>query len=307
MVDAALAVAPPVARARPDELAETLAGWSLATPATIALVVLLIGPAAAVLVLSATDWQFGAPSFNWIGLGNYAELWTDRVFWRSLTNTLVYVGVVVPASVAFGLGAALLIEASTSLRAFYRAAYFLPVTATLIAMAIVWQFLLHPSVGLVNLALEQVGIRGLDWLKNPSTALATLCVIGIWQAMGLNMVLFMAGLTAIPRDLYDAADIDGADGAWERFRRITWPMLGPATMFVVVITAIRSFQVFDTVAVLTEGGPNKHTEVLLYTMYQEGFSFFRSGYASALTVVFLVFVLMLTLIQAKALDHRVHY
>jgi multiple sugar transport system permease protein len=299
--------APDLRRYRPGEIAEIVAGWSLAAPATSLLVLLLLGPSAGVILLSFTDWQFGAASLNWIGLGNYAEMFSDRVFWRSLGNTLIYVGVVVPASVLLGLGVALLVEAGTSLRGFYRAAFFVPVTSTLIAMSIVWQFLLHPSVGLVNLTLDVLGLGGTDWLKNPRTALLTLCVIGVWQAIGLNMVLFIAGLKSIPGDLYDAAAVDGADGVWERFRRVTWPMLGPATMFVLIITAIRSFQVFDTVQVLTEGGPNKATEVLLYSMYQEGFAYFRSGYAAALTVVFLAFVLALTLLQARIMDRRVHY
>ncbi len=308
MAEAVLAMeVPRAAPARPGALAETLAAWTLSAPATVLMVLLLLGPSAAVIGLSLTDWQFGARSLAYVGLGNYEQLLADRVFWRSLSNTLIYVGVVVPGSVALGLGFALLIEAGTSFRAFYRAAFFLPVTATLIAMAIVWQFLLHPSVGLVNLALEGLGLNGTDWLKNPATSLMTLAAIGIWQAVGLNMVLFMAGLKSIPRDLYDAAAVDGADSGWERFRRVTWPMLGPATMFVVVITAIRSFQVFDTVQVLTDGGPNKATEVLLYTMYTEAFRYFRTGYASAITVVFLIFVLLLTLVQAKVLDRRVHY
>lgn len=307
MAEAALAIAGSASRSRPGALAEALAAWTLSTPAMVLLMVMLLGPAAAVIGLSLTDWQFGARHFGYVGLANYQQMLADRVFWRSLANTLVYVGGVVPVSVALGLGLALLIEAGTSLRAFYRAAYFLPVTSTLIAMAIVWQFLLHPSVGLVNLTLEALGLAGTDWLKNPATSLMTLAVIGVWQAVGLNMVLFMAGLKSIPGDLYDAAAVDGADSGWERFRRVTWPMLGPATMFVVVITAIRSFQVFDTVQVLTDGGPNKATEVLLFTMYTEAFSYFRTGYASALTVVFLVFVLLLTLVQARVLDRRVHY
>jgi len=291
----------------PALAAERFAAWSLSAPALVLLALMLLGPSLAVVVLSLTDWQFGAASFRWIGLGNYAAMLEDRVFWRSLVNTLVYVAIVVPGSVALGLGAALLIEAGTSLRGLYRAIYFLPVTSTLLAMAIVWEFLLHPSVGLVNLALQGLGIPTTDLLKNPATALPTLAAIGIWQAVGLNMVLFMAGLKSIPADLYDAASVDGADSAWERFRRVTWPMLGPALMFVVVITAIRSFQVFDTVQVLTQGGPNKATEVLLFTMYQEGFNFFRTGYGSAITVVFLVFVLAMTLLQARVLDRRVHY
>lgn len=179
--------------------AERVAAYVLSAPAVLLIVVMLLGPALAVVALSFTDWQFGAPALNWIGLANFAHLAQDRVFWQSLGNTLVYVGVVVPASVVLGLGAALLIESGTTLRSFYRAVYFLPVTATLIAMAVVWQFILHPTVGLLNLSLELVGIDGTNWLKNRATALFALAGIGIWQAIGLNMVLFMAGLKAIPR------------------------------------------------------------------------------------------------------------
>lgn len=308
MAEAALPTGAATKRRHPGALAEAIAGWSLALPAAITMAALLLAPALGAVILALTDWQFGAASFQWIGFGNFAEMANDRVFWRSLGNTLVYVGVVVPASVALGLGAALLIEAAPEGRAFYRAAFFLPVASTLLAMAIVWEFLLHPSFGLVNRIWEALGGTGIDWLKNPRTALPTLCLLGIWKAVGLNMVLFMAGLKAIPADLYDAAAIDGADGAWERFRRVTWPMLGPSLMFVLVVSAIRAFQeVFDLVQVLTQGGPNKATEVLLYTIYQEGFAFFRSGYAAALTLVFLAFVLTLTLIQARVLDKRVHY
>lgn len=294
-------------RMNPGAWAESLAAWTLAGPAIILMWLMLLGPAVVVIVLSMTDWTFGAPTLAWIGLGNYIELWGDRVFWVSLVNTLAYVAFTVPTAVFLGLGAALLIEAGTTMKGFYRTLFFLPVTSTLLAMALVFQFAFHPSVGLVNLALGAVGLPTTDWLKNPDTALYALGVIGIWQAVGLNMVLFLAGLKGIPKDLYEAAAIDGADGAWERFRRVTWPMLGPALVFVVTITAIRSFQVFDTVAVLTDGGPNKATSVLLHQMYQEGFSFLRSAYAAALTCVFLAFVLLLTWLQTQLLDKRAHY
>lgn len=283
------------------------AGWLLAAPATALMGLLLIGPLFAVVGLSLTDWQLGAAAFRFVGLDNYVTLAGDRVFWTSLGNTLLYVSIVVPGSVALGLGAAMLVEAGDSLKSFYRAVYFLPVMATLIAMAVVWEFVLHPTFGLLNLLLEAVGLHGTNWLKERGTVLFVLCGIGIWQAVGFNMVLFMAGLMSVPRDLYDAADVDGADGWWTRFRLVTWPMLGPVTLFVVVITAIRSFQVFDTVKVLTQGGPNKASEVLLHTIFTEAFSFFRTGYAAAITVVFLLFVLALTLIKARVLDRRVHY
>jgi multiple sugar transport system permease protein len=286
---------------------EAIAGWTLAAPALALMWLMLLGPAVAVIALSLTDWTFGAPTIAFVGLANYAELAGDRVFWTSLRNTLEYVAFTVPTAVFLGLGIALLVEAGSSLRGLYRTLFFLPVTSTLLAMALVFQFAFHPSAGLVNQALAALGLPTTDWLKNPATALYALGVIGIWQAVGLNMVLFMAGLKAIPKDLYEAAAIDGADGAWERLRRVTWPMLGPALVFVVTITAIRSFQVFDTVAVLTDGGPNKATSVLLYQMYQEGFSFLRSAYAAALTCVFLAFVLLLTWMQTRLLDRRAHY
>lgn len=304
MADAALtyARAQPVVATRGSAMPYLLAG-----PAFLLMLALLIGPVLVVLLLSFTDYQLGAPAFGFIGIDNYRELAGERVFWKSLGNTLAYVGVVVPGAVALGLGAALLIESGRSWRAFYRAVYFVPVMATLIAMAIAWEFMLHPQFGLINLTMKAVGLTPQNWLNEPSLALWVLATIGIWQGFGFNMVLFMAGLVSIPRHLYEAAEMDGARTAWDRFCLITWPMLGPVTMFVVVISAIRSFQVFDTVHALTKGGPVKATEVLLYTMYAEGFEFLRSGYAAAVTVVFLVFVLILTAIKARLLDRRVHY
>jgi len=279
----------------------------LAGPALALIVLFLIGPLACVALLSLTDYQLGAATLNFVGGKNYAEMLADRVFQKSLTNTLIYVAITVPGSVLLGLGAALLIEADKSLRAFYRAVYFLPVMATLIAMSIVWEFMLHPQFGIVNQVAKTLGFARVDWLQNQSIVLFTLCGIGIWQSLGFNMVLFMAGLTSIPKDLYEAAAVDGADLAIDRFRLVTWPMLGPVTLFVSGISAIRSFQVFDTVQVLTKGGPNKASEVLLYTMYSEGFEFFRSGYASAVTMVFLLFVLGLSALKVFVLDKRVHY
>lgn len=288
-------------------LERTATAYALVGPALFLMLVLLIGPVVAVLVMSLTDYQLGARTFSFIGLGNYQALAADRVFWKSLGNTLVYVAIVVPGSVGLGLGVALLIESGRGLRSFYRAVYFVPVMATLIAMAVSWEFMLHPQFGLVNLTLRWFGFPGFNWLSDAATVLPVLATIGIWQLFGFNMVLFMAGLMAIPRHLYEAAEIDGATSAWARFRLVTWPLLGPVTLFVVVISGIRSFQVFDTVQVLTKGAPNKASEVLLYTMYAEGFEFFRSGYAAAIAVVFLVFVLALTLVKTWVVERRVHY
>jgi multiple sugar transport system permease protein len=274
----------------------------LTAPALVLMAIFLIGPLICVVALSFTNYQLGASTLSFVGLANYVEMTEDMTVRISLLNTLIYVGVVVPASVGLGLGVALLIEADPSLRGFYRAAYFLPVMATLIAMAIVWEFMLDPRFGAVNMALKALGFGPFDFLHDRKLVLFTLCGIGIWQNVGFNMVLFMAGLTAVPRELYEAAAMDGARRGLERFRLVTWPMLGPVTLFTVVITAIRAFQVFDTVQVLTDGGPNKASEVLLHTIYAEAFNFFRDGYAAALVVVFLLFILGLSAVRVFVLD-----
>lgn len=282
-------------------------GLGLATPGIVALFILVLAPGLVTALLAFSDWQFGATSFNWIGVDNFVAMWHDETFWKAFRNTFLYIGIVVPASVGLGLMLALLIESDPGLRAFYRAAFFLPVASTLIAMAVVWQFMLHPTAGLVNHVLGWFGVTPTDWLKNPHTALWAIIGIGIWSKTGLAMVLFMAGLQSIPRDIYDAGEIDGIDESSDRVRRITIPMLGPTTLFVLTISAIQSFQVFDTVQVLTEGGPNKSSEVLLHLIYAEGFSFFRAGYAAALTVIYLLVVLGMIQLQALVVERRVHY
>jgi multiple sugar transport system permease protein len=286
---------------------ETTIGWLAVSPAVILLIGLLFGPAAAVVLFSFTDWQLGSATFHFIGAANFAALYADPPFWKALINTCVYVAIVVPGTVGLGLAVALLIEASPGLRGFYRAVHFLPVMSTMSAMAIVWGTMLHPSIGLVNRALAIFGVAGLNWLRDEHTALFALAVIGIWQGFGFAMVLFVSGLKAVPQQLYDAAAIDGADGLLDRLRIVTLPMLGPVTMFVVILTASRAFEVFDSVRVLTQGGPNYASEVLLNRLYSESFDYLRTGYGAALTVVYLAIVIALTLAQARFIERRVHY
>lgn len=286
---------------------DALAGAMLTLPAGIAYVLLLLLPTLAAIVLAFTDYELGATSLSWIGLGNFAELLSDRGFQKSLRNTLVYTAIVVPASILGALALALLIESLTRGRALFRAVFFLPVVSLPVAMATAWQYLLHPTIGPLNAMLREVGLAGPAWLTSSDTVLVSLAAIGIWEAIGFNLVLFLAGLTAIPRELRQAAEVDGVASAWERFRLVTWPLLGPTTLFVVTITMIRAVRTFDSVAVLTQGGPNRASEVLLYTMYTEGFTFFRLGYSAAITLVFLAIVLALMLLQTRILDRRVHY
>jgi len=300
--DASLAL-----RARsPTRRSEALGAWLLTLPAALSFALLLLLPTLAAIALAFTDYELGLIPV-WIGLENFRELLADRGFRRSFFNTIIYVGLVAPLSVGLGLALALLIEAGARGRVFFRAVFFLPVVSLTVAMAAAWQYLLHPTIGPVNTLLRLIGVTGPAWLSSSDTVLISLAAIGVWENAGFNMVLFMAGLTAIPRELREAACVDGAHSGWSRFWLVTWPLLGPTTLFVVTITMIRSIRVFDTVAVLTRGGPNKASEVLLYTMYTEGFTFMRLGYSAAITLVFLVIVLALMWVQTRVLDRRVHY
>lgn len=290
-----------------QQRAETRAGYAFATPALILIVALLVLPIVTVFAMSLTDYQLGAVDWSFIGLGNYQALLSDGPFLRSLLNTFIYVAIVVPGSVVFGLIVAILVYERTRTKTIYQIIYFLPVTTTLIAMSVVWHFVLNPSLGPVTALARHFGLADFDVFGDPDLVLFGLAVIGIWQLVGFNMILFIAGLTAIPRDLYDAADIDGADHAWDRFWRVTWPMLGPTTLFVVVTTTITAFRVFDTVAVITRGNPMGRSDVMLYTMYIVGFQDFNIGYAAAITMVFLAFVLTVALLQALIIDRRTHY
>jgi multiple sugar transport system permease protein len=292
---------------RRRELMEKLTGMGFALPATVLLVMTSLAPLAVLVVLSFTDYRLDDLGFRFIGLDNFGKAMTDPVFRRALWNTFVYVAIVLPLAVGLGLLVAILVHGRKRTRSFYEVVYFLPVTSTLIAMATVWTFVLHPKLGPVNALLEAVGIERQAFLSDPRLVLPTLAVIGVWHLVGFNMVLFLAGLTAIPKDLYEAAEVDGCANPIDRFLTITWPLLGPTTMFVIVTTSITAFKVFDTVAVMTHGGPIGASEVLLYAIYLEGFQYFHTAYAAALTVVFLAFILVFSVLQAFVLERRTHY
>jgi multiple sugar transport system permease protein len=286
---------------------EQIMGMSFAFPAFLLLLVITIAPLVVLFILSFTDYELGATEMSGVGIGNFAKAISDPIFRRSLWNTVLYVSIVLPGAVGFGLLIAVLVQGRKRTRSFYEVIYFLPVTSTLIAMATVWQVLLHPKLGPVNAFLRTIGIGEVAFLSEPSLVLPTLAVIGIWQLVGFNMVLFLAGLSAIPKDLYEAAEIDGCANGIDRFLTITWPLLGPTTMFVIVTTSITAFKIFDTVAVMTRGGPAGASEVLLYAIYLEGFQYFHTAYAAALTIIFLVFILIFSVLQTFVLDRRVHY
>ncbi|MBY8974805.1 sugar ABC transporter permease [Rhodobacteraceae bacterium NNCM2] len=297
--------------------------WFVA-PAVILMAVVLIGPILVAAALSFTDYSLGNESANWVGLQNYDRIINRSSFQKMFTATFTYVLVVVPLSVGLGLGAALLINSVKRFGDLYKTIYFLPVMAALLAMAIVWEFALHPSVGIINKTLAMGCGTWLEslaffregcersfplWLGDKEYAIWTVAFIGVWQGFGFNMVLYLAGLTSVPRELYHAAEMDGASTGWERFRLVTWPMLGPTTVFVVTITCIRSFQVFDTVEAFYPqgGGPSKSVYVMMFAIFEKGIQQNLMGLGAAVTMIFLAFVLILTIGQRWLIERRVHY
>jgi len=311
------------------------AGYLFIAPAILLMAVILIAPVFIAAGLSFTDYSLGNNAFNWVGVENYAKMVSRSAYTKMLWASGTYVLIVVPVSIGLGLGAALLINSVKRYGDIYKTIYFLPVMAALLAMAIVWEFALHPTIGIVNKTLvsgcgtwvEAVfswgwlpWVDGVDswystscresfplWFGDKAYTMWTICFIGIWQAFGFNMVLYLAGLTSVPRELYHAAEMDGAVSGWDQFRLVTWPMLGPTTVFVVTITTIRSFQVFDTVEAITQGGPSKSTYVMMYAIFEKGVKQNLIGMGSAITVAFMAFVLILTFVQRHLVERKVHY
>jgi multiple sugar transport system permease protein len=287
--------------------AQQRAGWFLSAPAALLLVIFVLLPSSIVIFLSLTDYQLGLGEAHFVGFDNYTATLTSAEFHKSLINTLVYVAIVAPVSIILGLVFALMIEARTTFKSFYRTAFFLPVTATLVAMATAWEVLLHPTFGLINTIIALFGASKIRFLSDPNVALYAIAAIGVWKQIGFNMILFLAGLSTIPHELYESASLDGADHGWKRFILVSWPMLGPVTLFVVVITLIRAFSDFEAVLVLTDGGPIRSTAVVLFLLYEEAFRYFKIGTGSAIAVLFLLFVALISWAQWKIGQRQVHY
>ena len=278
----------------------SLVAWVFVGPALIVLGVFFGLPVFAALLLSLTDFDLYAladwRNLRFVGFGNYAELLQTPLFWKSLGNTFYFVIVGVPLSIGVSLGAALLLNAPVArFRAFFRTALFAPVVTTLVAVAVIWRYLFHSSYGMVNWALGHVGIAPIDWLGDPQWAMPTIILLAVWKNFGYNMVIFLAGLQAIPQDLYEAARIDGASRR-RQFWHITLPMLGPVLMVVGVITVAGYFQLFAEPYVMTRGDPLQSTVSVLYFMFEEGFRWWNLGRASA--VAFLLFLIILAITAA---------
>ncbi|MCF1479788.1 sugar ABC transporter permease [Agrobacterium vitis] len=278
-----------------------------AAPVFFLLIATVVAPIFVVVLISLTDYRLGRLSLNFVGLGNYYKMINDPFFWVALRNSALYTAIVVPVSVFGALCVAVLLNGRRRSRRFYEIVYFLPVTSTLTAMSIVWSYLLNGHIGPLASLLEALGLPPLDFFADGTLALIGLAIIGIWHLFGFNLILFLAGLTVISSELNEASALDGMDGFWDRLRYLTWPLLAPTTIIVVVLSCIQSFQVFDTVAVLTNGGPYGATEMLLHKINTDTFTGLKAGYGSALTVVYLLLIGTFSIVHVGLSNRRAHF
>ena len=280
-----------------------LAGWAFVAPALLIIGVFFFLPVLAAFAVSLTDFDLYAladlRNLRFVGIENYLELLQSRDFWRALGNTCYFVLGGVPLSIAVSLGAALLLNSRlTRWPALFRTIYFAPVVATLVAVALVWRYLLHTRYGLLNWALGFLGVHPIDWLGDPRWAMPAIILFAVWKNFGYNMIIFVAALQAIPADLHEAARLDGAN-AWQVLRRVTLPLLRPTMLLVAVLTVAGYFQLFAEPYVMTEGGPLQSTMSVLYLMYEQGFKWWNLGSASAIAFLLFLIVLAVTALELR--------
>jgi multiple sugar transport system permease protein len=272
-------------------------GYALLSPFIIGLIAFVVVPTAAAIVLSFTDWTLlGAP--EWVGLRNYQELLHDSVFIKAALNTVYYTVAVVPLSIGLGLGLAVLLDRHAKGIRVFRVLLFTPVTVPVVAAGLLWAWMMTPSYGMINYILGFFGIPGPQWIAGINTAMPSVILVGVWRAVGLNIVLYLAALQGVDGSVKEAAQLDGA-GSWQTFWRITFPLLTPTTFFATIMAVISSFQVFDQTYVMTQGGPANNTLTIIYYIFLQGFTYLRMGYASAVSTLFTVAVFVLTLIAIR--------
>jgi multiple sugar transport system permease protein len=279
------------------------AAYFFLAPAMISIFVFFFIPVIAAFIISFTDFDIYSlgnyANLRFIGLKNYSDLLSNELFWISLKNTFYFVIVASPLSIAVSLGAALILNSKlVKLKGLFRLSYFIPVVTTLVAVAIVWRFIYHPRFGMLNYLLSFIGINPIDWLGDPFWAMPSIILMSIWKNFGYNMIIFIAGLQNIPEHLYEAAILEGANG-WQRFKKITLPMLAPTTIFISVITMIGNFQLFAEPYVMTQGGPLNKTLSVVQYMYQEGFRWWNIGYSASIAFVLFLIIFAGTMLQLK--------
>lgn len=287
---------------RPESMSrrrERLTAFGMVSPAVVLLLAFFVVPVVLAFGLAFTSARLISPTpAHFVGLDNFRLLFDDPVFIRSLRNTLVFAAVVVPVQAGFGLILALLVNTEVKGTNFFRTVYFVPVVTSMVVVSIVWTFL-YQKTGLVNHLIDTFTlglVHGPDWLNDPSTALPAIIFMSVWQGVGFHMVIWLSGLQTIPAELHEAAAIDGAD-RWARFRNVTWPGLRPTRTFVLITITIDAFRLFTQVNVMTQGGPLDSTTTVVYQAVHTGYEQQQTAYASAISLVFFVIVLGVSLVQ----------
>jgi len=279
------------------------AGWWFSLPALSLIAVFFLLPVVAALLLSFTDFDLYAladpANLRIIGFENYRTLFATPIFWQALGNTALFVVLGVPLSLLASLGAALLLDSGLArFKPLLRTALFAPVVTTLVAVALVWRYLLHTRYGLFNDLLSHLGLGTIDWLGDPRWSMPSIVLLAVWKNFGYNMIILLAALQAIPDDLYEAARIEGA-GAVARLRHVTLPLLAPTLALVGIVTVSGYFQLFAEPYVMTQGGPLQSTVSVLYYMFEQGFSYWKLGYAASVAFVLFALVLLFTTLQLR--------
>jgi multiple sugar transport system permease protein len=280
--------APPAKDSRKLIRSQVRAGWVLLAPALLHSGIFIVIPVIAAITLSFTDYSFG-DSWSWVGFQNYTDLFRDQDFLAALKNTILYAVVVIPLSMAISLAVAIGLNQKIKAIGFFRTAFYLPTVTATVAIATIWLWIYNPGSGLANGFLSLFGFAPGRWLSDPNTALPSLMVVGIWQGLGTKIIIYLAALQGVSRDLLESAALDGAN-RWQKFVNVTWPALGPVQFFVLVTSIVGTFQVFDLVYVMTKGGPGTETTVLVLDIYQNAFQALRLGAASAETVIMMILI-----------------
>ncbi|MCK9793925.1 sugar ABC transporter permease [Isoptericola sp. 4D.3] len=287
----------PAPRRRRAGAARRRAGMLMVAPAFLHALIWIGIPVIAAFVLSFTNYDvLTQPRFN--GIQNYLDALTDPVFRRGMLNTLVYAFFTVPVAMGIALLIALMLDTQLRARAFFRTAVFIPQVTATIAVALVWLWIYDPRNGLLNAVLGFFGVPAQNWLSSTTWAMPSVIAVGIWQGIGLKMLIYLAALQSLPKDVYEAASVDGASKT-RQFFSITLPLLKPATFFVFVTSVISAFQAFDLIYILTDGGPANTTTMMTYEIYKSAFREFRVGYACAQSIILFVFLLLLTLANRR--------
>src|SRR5690606_5267021 len=287
-------------------VAEALQAYLFLLPAAAILFTFQYLPAIDVFRISLTNRLLLRPTAKFIGFDNYVRLWNDGRFWNAGWNAFYFGAASVPFQRALALLFAMALATRMRGVGIFRTTFFLPVVTSMVAVSVVWEWLYHPSIGLFNEIIKLFGGTPIDWLSDQQWAMPAIILLIIWKGTGYYMVIYLAGLLDIPNEYYEAAKIDGASG-WSMFRHITWPLLAPTTYLILVLQMINSFQVFSSVYVMTGGGPLRSTEVVVYYLFQRAFETLEFGYASAISVVMFVFLVIVTILQRVFVGSRVSY